>query len=69
VRSILDLPHPLEWDNALGYVSKLADGNVPVYASVDCRLAWPRHVEIVDGYGVNRTVAERSVFGKVTWRF
>jgi hypothetical protein len=86
VRSMLDLPHHLEWDNTIGYVGKLADGNVPAYARVDSRLGWrigefielsvvgqnlltPRHAEFVDAYGINRTLVERSVFGKVTWRF
>jgi iron complex outermembrane receptor protein len=87
VRSLLDLPHSLEWDNTLGYVSKLAAGNVPAYTRVDSRLGWrlgefvelsvvgqnlltPRHVEFADGgYPLNHTLVERSVFGKVTWRF
>jgi iron complex outermembrane receptor protein len=87
VRSLLDLPHHLEWDNTLGYVSKLAVGNVPAYARVDSRLGWrvgefvelsivgqnlltPRHAEFSDTlYPLNRTLVERSVFAKVTWRF
>jgi len=40
VRSQLDLWHHLEWDNTLGYVSKLAVGNIPAYARVDTRLSW-----------------------------
>jgi iron complex outermembrane receptor protein len=40
VKSLLDLPHHLEWDNTLAYVSKLAVGNVPSYARVDSRLGW-----------------------------
>jgi iron complex outermembrane receptor protein len=40
VRSMLDLPHRLEWDNTLGFVSKLAVGDVPAYARVDSRLGW-----------------------------
>jgi iron complex outermembrane receptor protein len=40
VRSLLDLPHHLEWDNTLGFVSKLAVGNVPAYARLDSRLGW-----------------------------
>jgi iron complex outermembrane receptor protein len=40
VRSLLDLPHHLEWDNTIGYVSKLAVGNVPQYARLDSRAGW-----------------------------
>jgi iron complex outermembrane receptor protein len=87
VRSLLDLPHRLEWDNTIGYVSKLADGNVPAYTRVDSRLGWrvgefveisvvgqnlltPRHAEFSDTiYPLDHTLVERSVFGKVTWRF
>lgn len=40
VRSLLDLPHHLEWDNTLVYVDKLALGNIPAYARFDSRLGW-----------------------------
>lgn len=40
VRSLLDLPHRLEWDNTVGYVSKLLVGNIPAYARVDSRVGW-----------------------------
>jgi iron complex outermembrane recepter protein len=40
VRSLLDLPHHLEWDNTIGFVSKLSVGNVPAYARLDSRLGW-----------------------------
>jgi iron complex outermembrane receptor protein len=87
VRSLLDLPRHLEWDNTLEYVSKLATGNIPAYARLDSRVGWrlgeslelsvvgqnlltPRHAEFSDTlYPLNHTLVERSVFGKVTWRF
>jgi iron complex outermembrane receptor protein len=86
IRSLLDLPRHLEWDNTLKYVSKLAVGNIPGYARLDSRLGWrvgdfvelsvvgqnlfsPRHAEYFDSDSLNRTLVERSVFGKVTWRF
>jgi iron complex outermembrane recepter protein len=87
VRSQLDLPHRLQWDNTLEYVSKLAVGSIPAYARLDSRLGWrigefvelsvvgqnlltPRHVEFGQGYyPLLNTLVERSVFGKVTWRF
>jgi iron complex outermembrane receptor protein len=86
VRSLLDLPHHLEWDNTLEYVSKLAVGNVPQYARVDSRIGWrvgefielsvvgqnlltSRHAEFSNTDSLDYTLVERSVFGKVTWRF
>ena len=86
IRSLLDLPHHLEWDNTVGYVSKLAVGNVPGYPRLDSRLGWrmgefvefsivgqdlltPTHLEFFDTDSLNRTLVERSFFGKVDWRF
>ncbi|MGB6946923.1 MAG: TonB-dependent receptor [Bryobacteraceae bacterium] len=87
IRSQLDLPRHLEWDNTLGYVSKLSVGNIPAYARLDSRVGWrvgefvelslvgqnlltPRHAEFSStGYPTVYTLVERSVFGKVTWRF
>jgi iron complex outermembrane receptor protein len=87
VRSLLDLPHHLEWDNTIGYVSKLAVGNIPQYARLDSRVGWrwgesvelsvggqnlfsPRHAEFSNAdYPTNYRLVERSIFGKVTWRF
>jgi iron complex outermembrane receptor protein len=40
VRSLLDLPHHLEWDTTLGYVDKLIVGKIPAYARLDSRLGW-----------------------------
>ncbi len=40
VRSLLDLPHHLEWDDTIGFVSRLSVGNVPAYARLDSRLGW-----------------------------
>ena len=40
VRSLLDLPHHLEWDNTLGFVSKLTFGDVPAYTRLDSRIGW-----------------------------
>jgi len=86
VKSLLDLPHHLEWDSMIGYVGKLADGNIPAYTRVDSRIGWrvgesveisvvgqnlltPRHAEFPDNDSLDHTLVERSVFGKVTWRF
>jgi iron complex outermembrane receptor protein len=86
VKSLLDLPHHLEWDSTIGYVSKLANGNIPAYTRVDSRIGWrvgefvelsvvgqnlltPRHAEFFEGDSLQYTLVERSVFGKVTWRF
>lgn len=87
VRSLLALPHHLEWDNSIGYVDKLSVGNIPAYARLDSRVGWrigefvelslvgqnlltARHAEFSDTvYQLEHTLVERSVFGKMTWRF
>lgn len=82
--SMWDLPARLELDLGLRYVSHIANQQVPAYAEVDARLGWrprpnlevsivgqnllhSRHVEF--GARPNRYEIERSVYGKVTWRF
>jgi len=87
VKSLLDLPHHLEWDSTLEFVSHLPAMNIPAYARLDSRIGWrigefielslvgqnlltPRHAEFSSGvYPTAYTFVERSVFGKVTWRF
>jgi iron complex outermembrane recepter protein len=86
LRSSCNLPHNLEWDAAMYYVSPLALGPVPAYTRVDTRFGWrareslelsvagqnlltPRHLEFFDGVQVHPTRVERSVVGKITWRF
>jgi iron complex outermembrane receptor protein len=84
LRSSLDLPRHLEFDSTFRYVSRIANQNVPDYAELDLRLAWQpkpslefsivgqnllhdRHVEF--GSPNARREIERSVYGKVVWRF
>jgi iron complex outermembrane receptor protein len=93
LHSTLDLPHRLEWDSTVFYVSGLApvfNGSVsPLIASyvrADTRLGWhlgeftelsfdaqnllsPRRFEFPNVYQLNSTPVQRSVVGKVTWRF
>ena len=87
VRSNLSLPHHLEWDGSLYYVSELWSARIPAYERLDTRIGWragesvefsvvgqnllsPRRVEFGSPYfGAMPTYVERSVFGKVTWRF
>jgi iron complex outermembrane receptor protein len=40
VRSFVDLPRHLEWDQTIGYVGALTAAGVPAYARVDTRLGW-----------------------------
>ncbi len=93
LRSSMDLPHDVEWDVNLRYVSALgANPGSPVprvdgYVTMDVRLAWrptralelslasqnllqERHAEFY-GSQLESPVAavERTVYGKVTWRF
>jgi iron complex outermembrane receptor protein len=51
VRSLIKLPHNLDWDSAVYYVGRLRDGGngpVPAYIRVDTRFGWRpgRHTEI-----------------------
>lgn len=79
-----DLPARLELDAGFRYVSHIANMEVPAYGEVDARLAWqPRHnleLAIVGqnllhdhhpefGLPAARYEVERSVYGKLTWRF
>jgi len=56
VRSLLDLPHHIEWDNTVGYVSQLAVGNIPQYARLDSRVGWRW------GEGVELSVVGQNLF-------
>jgi len=84
-RSLLSLPHNLECDNTINYVSRLPVG-IPAYTRFDTRLGWkaserteisivgqnllsPRHPEFFDSFTIHNTAVQRSVFGKITWRF
>jgi iron complex outermembrane receptor protein len=40
VRSFVDLPHHLEWDQTIGYVGALTTAAVPAYARIDTRFGW-----------------------------
>src|SRR5204863_2150179 len=40
VRSLVDLPHRMEWDQTIGYVGALTSAGVPAYTRVDTRLGW-----------------------------
>jgi iron complex outermembrane recepter protein len=70
VRSLIDLPHHLEWDNTLGYVGKLPVGDIPAYARLDSRLGW-RVGEFIElsVVGQNLLTPRHVEFAKVTWRF
>ncbi|MDP8981617.1 MAG: TonB-dependent receptor [Acidobacteriota bacterium] len=39
------------------------------FSLVGQNLLQPRHAEFIDTFQINHTLVERSVFGKVTWRF
>lgn len=40
VRSLIDLRRNLEWDSAVGYVSRLPAPGFPAYVRIDTRLGW-----------------------------
>jgi iron complex outermembrane receptor protein len=84
LRPSLDLPGHFELDPSFRYVSRIANQTVPAYAELDVRLAWrpspklefsivgqnllhDHHAEF--GAPAARQEIERSVYGKVLWRF
>jgi iron complex outermembrane receptor protein len=83
IRSLLNLTRRLEWDSSIYRVARLS--TIPGYLRLDTRLGWrlgesteisvvgqnlltPRHAEHPDQW-IGHTQVERSVFGKITWRF
>jgi iron complex outermembrane receptor protein len=40
VRSFLNLPHSLEWDQTVGYTGRLTNGSIPGYVRLDTRWGW-----------------------------
>jgi len=84
LRSSVDLPRHVEFDAAIRYVDTLTAPNVPSYIGIDLRLGWRpiRDLELAIvgqnlldnqhpefGAAATRQEIERSVYGKITWRF
>jgi iron complex outermembrane receptor protein len=84
LRSSMDLPHHIDLDCSLRYVSELSNQNVPGYVAVDVRLGWRpnQNLELAIvgqnlfddqhpefGGGANRHEIERSVFATLTYRW
>jgi iron complex outermembrane receptor protein len=84
LRSVMDLSHGFELDGWLRYVDELPSPRVKAYTELDVHLGWhwserlelalvgqnmlrPRQVEFAPNPLVE--AVQRSVFGKVTWRF
>ena len=84
LQSILDVTDEIGFDTTVRYVGPIANQSVPDYAEMDMRLSWrPRpqwefaligqnllhahHPEF--GAPTTRREIERSIFGKVTWRY
>jgi iron complex outermembrane receptor protein len=85
LRSLMDLPGRLELDGTLRYVARLPAPVVPAYTELDLRLGWnatdalelsltgqnllhARHPELGPPSPLREEI-QRSVYGKVTWRF
>jgi iron complex outermembrane receptor protein len=83
--SSFNLPYNIEFDQVLRFVDELPNPIVPAYLELDLRLAWhpqqnlelaligrnlldKQHPELGPD-SPQREEVERSVFGKVTWRF
>jgi iron complex outermembrane receptor protein len=61
-----NVPGYLRWDVRIGW----QPGEAMEFSIVGQNLATPRHVEFIDNSGFFvATEVERSVFGKITWRF
>ncbi len=85
VHSSWDLPRNFEFDAIVRYVGRLPNPAVPSYMELDLRFGWraTKHLDLdivgrnlLDGshpeFGSNsplRREVERSVYGRVTWRF
>ena len=85
VHSSWDLPKQFEFDAIVRYVSRLPNPAVPSYMEMDLRVGWraTRNLELdivgrnlLDGshpeFGANSPVrreVERSLYGRITWRF
>lgn len=84
LRSSVDLPENIELDAGFRFVTQIFNQNVPEYGELDVRLAWrPIPTMELSVVGQNllhshhpefgrlsgRREIERSVYGKVLWRF
>lgn len=84
IRSSVDLPGNIEFDAGFRFVTQIFNQSVPEYGELDVRLAWrpipalelsvvgqnllhKHHPEF--GSPTARREIERSVYGKVAWRF
>jgi iron complex outermembrane recepter protein len=84
VRSLVDLPWNIDLDAGFRFVTHIANQRIPEYGEMDARLAWrpipglelsvvgqnllhKHHAEF--GSPAARREIERSVYGKVLWRF
>ena len=84
LRSSLDLPGRFEFDANYRFVARIPSQHLPAYDELDLRLGWQpttqlelsvvgqnllrdRHAEF--NTAATRQYIERSVYGKVTWRF
>ncbi len=85
VRSYLDLPKDFEFDVTLRFMDALRQPAVPRYTEMDARFGWlmgrnfdfsvvgqnlfdKQHPEF-GAAGASRQEVQRSIFGRITWRF
>jgi iron complex outermembrane recepter protein len=61
VRSNLNLPHHMEWDASLYYVSELWSGPVPAYARLDTRVGWHTGESVEFSVSAQNLLAPRHV--------
>jgi iron complex outermembrane recepter protein len=85
IRSLLSLPHRLEWDTTLYHIGSLPDQGIPAYSRVDTRVGW-RFGETAEFSIVGQnlltprhaefgddaplhTLIRRSVYAQIKWQF
>lgn len=84
LRSSMNLPHNVELDIALRSIGGLSSSDVPHYSALDARLGWrvTKGIEVsLTGFNLldsrhpefgrlpSRSEIERSVYGKILWKF
>jgi iron complex outermembrane receptor protein len=69
VRSLLDLPGHLEFDNTVRYVSAITNQSVPGYSELDSRFAWrPNPKTEISVLGTNLLHSSHPEFGTLPGR-
>lgn len=85
LRSLVDLPYDVQFDQTVRYVDRLPNPHVASYIELDVRLAWQptENLEVAvigtslldrahpefNGGSAAQVEVERSIYGQITWQF